>query len=94
MLDTARSVDKKPGRAYAKNADSGWTARQPPHQTEMAAAVASTGGEVEGVVMGELMVDGGEAITGRVSIKQVERNSNCLVRWSDILDISTHGGWT
>ena len=28
---------------------------------------------MEGVVMGELMVDGGEAITGRVTFKQVER---------------------
>ena len=41
----------------------------------MAAAVASTGGEVEVVVvvMGELMVDGGEKITGRVTFKQGER---------------------
>ena len=28
---------------------------------------------MQGVVMSELIVDGGEAITGRVTIKQVER---------------------
>ena len=49
---------------------------------------------MEVVVMGELMVDGDEAITGRVTFKQVERKYNYLVRWSNKLDTITHGGST